>query len=308
MSTVIILKQMCVIAILVAIGVYLYKRNIIDNSVSPRLSAITMDICNPALIMSSVLTGNITAPREKLLVSIGLGVVIYGTLIGLGFLLPHILKVKRDERKFFNMMTVYTNIGFIGIPVARAVLPDNAMLYVIVSNVIFCLLFYTHGIVVLSGGKEKINLKKIVSPGTVMAVLTLLIFWFDLKLPLILENSVVYVGNATTFLSMTLLGVAIARSDIREGIRDLRVYAYIFIRMLCIPLIVAFILTLIKADRDMTLAFVLLMSMPVANLPLIQAEKTGEDTSILSRYIMMTTLVSLVTITVMISIVTAMTA
>ena len=91
MSTVIILKQMCVIAILVAIGVYLYKRNIIDNSVSPRLSAITMDICNPALIMSSVLTGNITAPREKLLVSIGLGVVIYGTLIGLGFFLPHIL-------------------------------------------------------------------------------------------------------------------------------------------------------------------------------------------------------------------------
>jgi predicted permease len=234
---------------------------------------------------------------------VGLGVIIYSSLVAFGFVMPHLLRVKKDERKYYNMMTVYTNIGFIGIPVAKVVLPPNAMLYVIVSNVIYCLLFYTHGVVLLSGGKEKINLKKIFSPGTVMAVLTLVVFWFKIELPDVLSNSIIYIGNATTFLSMTLLGVAVARSDIKEGIRDLRIYFYILIRMIIVPLGIGALLRLLKADHDMMLAFVLLTAMPVANMPLIQAEKTGENTSIFSRYIMMTTLVSLISITVIISIV-----
>ena len=96
-------------------------------------------------------------------------------------------------------MTVYTNVGFIGIPVGRAVLSDSAMLYVIVCNVMYCLLFYTHGVTVLGGKEERIDLKKIFSPGTIMALLTLVIFWFDLKLPAVLSNSIIYLGNATVF-------------------------------------------------------------------------------------------------------------
>jgi hypothetical protein len=37
--------------------------------------------------------------------------------------------------------------------------------------------------------------------------------------------------------------------------------------------------------------------MPVGNLPLIQSEKMGEDTQLLSKGIAMTTIVSMVTIT-----------
>ena len=301
----IILQQMCVIAILVGIGVYLYKKNIITDQVSPKLSTIILDVCNPALIMASVLTGDITATHRELLVSMGLGVCIYAALVGFGFLMPRILRVAPEEHKYFNMMTVYTNIGFIGIPLAKVILPDNAMLYVIVSNVIYCLLFYTHGVVLLSGGKEKIDLKKIFSPGTIMAILTLLVFWFKIDLPLVMENSIVYIGNSTTFLSMMLLGVAVARSDIRKGIRDVRIYAYILVRMILTPLFVGGLLHFLHADHDMLLAFVLMTAMPVANMPLIQAEKTGEDTEIFSRYIMMSTLVSLLTITLIITLVSS---
>ena len=155
MSIAIVLQQMGVIAILVSIGIYLYKKEIVDNITSQKISAIVMDVCNPALILASILSGNISASHEDLMVAMILGVIFYIGLVFFGLVLPLILRVGKKNRRFYNLMTVYTNVGFIGIPVARAILPENAILYVIVCNVMYCLLFYTHGITVLSNGKEK---------------------------------------------------------------------------------------------------------------------------------------------------------
>lgn len=301
MSSTVVLQQMGVITILVAIGVLLYKRNVVDGTVSQKLSAIVLDICNPAMILASIQSGNITATHGDLITALILGVAFYIGLVLLGFLFPILVRAKKDDRRFYNLMIVYTNIGFIGIPVARAILPENAILYVIVCNVMYSLLFYTHGIVLLSGGKEKMSIGKIFSPGTVMAVLSLVLFWFDVHLPPILANSIGYVGNATVFLSMTLLGVNIARMQIMKGVKNPRIWAYIVIRMILLPIAMFFILNALGFNRITVLSLCLMAAMPVGNLPLIQAEKTGEDTELLSSGIAISTVVSILTITVLMS-------
>jgi len=300
MGMLVVIGRMAVIAILVGIGIFLYKKKIIPDTSTKTLSSLVVDVCNPALVLSSVLTGNITAGKNDLIKALAFGAVIYAALVILGYLYPVLTGVKKDERRFSNLMMVYTNVGFIGIPVAKAVLPDNAMLYVVVSNIFYALLFYTHGVSVLSGGKEKIDLKKIFSPGTVMALITLLVFWFDLELPEVLSGSVIYIGNATTFLSMCILGIAIARSDLSKCLHDAGIFIYIFFRMLLFPLVVAWTMKQLGAGHEMILAFAMLMSLPVGNLPLIQAEKTGEDTRILSSYITLTTIATLFTTTLVI--------
>ena len=302
MSTGIVLQQMGVITILVAIGFYLYKKKVVDNNVSQKLSVIVMDICNPALIMASILSGNITATHKDLINAMILGAAFYAFLVVLGFLLPLMMGTKKDERRFYNLMTVYTNVGFIGIPVARAILPGNAILYVIVCNVMYCLLFYTHGIIILSNGKEKMNIKKVASPGTIMAILSLVIFWFGLTPPPIISNSITFIGNATIFLSMTLLGASIARSKFSDGLKNIRVWIYIAVRMILLPIAMFFILKALKCDSVTILALCLMAAMPIGNLPLIQTEKTGEDTSLLSSAITITTIASIFIITILMSI------
>ena len=301
MSTLVILQQMAVICILVAIGFYLCRKGVVDNLTSKKISTIVMDICNPALILASILSGNITADRHDLLISIILSVGFYLFLVGLGFLIPRILGVAPDKRRFYNLMTVYTNVGFIGIPVARAILPENAILNVIVCNVMYSLLFYTHGVTILSGGKEKMNIRKVFSPGTIMAVLALVVFWFDIKLPPVMANSISFIGNATVFLSMTLLGAAIARSNFMDGLKDLKIWIYIGVRMITVPFAMFFLLRALSVDPVTILALCLMACMPVGNLPHIQAEKTGEDTSVLSSAIAVSTAVSILTITVAMS-------
>jgi Predicted permeases len=305
MGTSVILQQMGVIVILVSIGIYLYKKGVVDSNTSPKLSTIVVDICNPALILASILSGNITATHKDLLIGMVIGVIFYAFLIVLGLILPRILRVKPDDRRYYNMMTVYTNTGFIGIPIARAILPENAILYVIIVNVMYSLLFYTHGITVLSAGKEKMNLKRVFSPGTIMAVLALVVFWFNLTPPPIISNSISYIGNPTVFLSMTILGVSIARSNLIGGLKNVRIWGYVLIRMILVPVMVALVLRTFNVNRDAILGVTLMAAVPIGNLPMITAEKMGLDTELLSTAIAVTTAVSIITITALMSVFSA---
>ena len=154
--------------------------------------------------------------------------------------------------------------------------------------------------------KKKNPLLNLISPGTIMSVLSLVVFWFNIKLPPILANTIEYVGNATIFLSMTLLGVFIARSKIASSLKNVRIWIYILIRMIIIPVAIVFLMRALKFDPTATLAMCLMASVPVGNLPMIQAEKIGENTDILSSGIAVTTIVSGVTITVFMSIFSAL--
>ncbi|MBO4627952.1 MAG: AEC family transporter [Lachnospiraceae bacterium] len=324
MSLSVILQQMGVICILVAIGIGLEKKGVVDRLTSKQLSAIVVDVCNPALILASILGGDITATHKDLLIAAALGVGLYAVLVTLGFVMPHILRVAPDKRRFYNLMTVYTNTGFLGIPVARAVLPANSIIYVIVVNVFYSLLFYTHGLAILGPGpaakqsenesadspspapaKKRSVLRNVINPGTVMALFALAVFWFDLSLPPILSNTVQYVGNATVFLSMALLGVNIARSNIVKHIGDARIWAYIVLRMVMLPVGIALALHAFSFDPAATLGVCLMAAVPIGNLPMIQAEKIGEDTSILSSAIAVTTAVSMITITAIVAVLSA---
>lgn len=306
MSLSIIVQQMGVICLLVSIGVLLQKNGTVDGITSKKVSAIVVDICNPALIMASILGGNITATHKDLLYAAGLGVTFYAVLVVIGFVLPVLLNVATDKRKFYNLMCVYTNTGFLGIPVAKAILPPNAILYVIVINIFYSLLFYTHGVTVLgsdsdSPEEKSSSLKNIITPGTIMAVLSLVVFWFNVTLPPILANTIEYVGNSTVFLSMLLLGVSIARSSFVSSLKEWRIWVFIVLRMIILPIIVVIIMKGMSFDKTAILGMCLMAAVPVGNLPMIQAEKKGMDTSVLASAIAVTTVVSVVTITVLIA-------
>ena len=91
MSLSVILQQMGVICILVAIGIFLEKRGKVSSLTSKQISAIVVDICNPALILASILSGDITATHKDLLIGAGLGAAFYALLVVLGFLFPRMV-------------------------------------------------------------------------------------------------------------------------------------------------------------------------------------------------------------------------
>jgi len=227
---------------------------------------------------------------------------------------------------------VYTNTGFLGLPIAKAILPANAILYVIVINIFYSLFFYTHGMAILHSGydrntesgstgtdksdpkaigtdknaasqKHKHPLLAIFNIGTMMAILSLVVYWFDITFPPIISSTVEYVGNATVFMSMTLLGVSIARSDFFKSFKNIRIWLYIVIRMIIVPVIFVAAMYFTGFNTESILAVCLMAAVPAGSLPLITAEKMGLDTEILSSSIAMTTFISIFTITGIMSVV-----
>ena len=337
MGILVIIKQMLVIAILVMTGYTLFKLRIIDEPMSKKLSTLVIDVCNPALAIACIIQDRPVVEHSKILFAGGIGIVIYLVLIAMGATLPAILRIAPDERKYYHMMMVYTNTGFIGIPLARAILPAEAMIYVIIFNVLFSLFFYTHGTYVLrcddeksthknesetedqAGIEEQAGIedqaetenKKVIKKqviksatksarkiniGIISSLIAILLCWFNITVPSVIGDSLIYIANATTFLSMTVLGVSLAMVSFKEIFKGKIVYAYAFLHLIVIPIIIGMAMRTIGADQSMTSAFVLMTALPGANMPLMLAGKNGHDTRLLSQMILLTTVLSLITV------------
>ena len=289
MSLEIVFAQMIVIVILVCVGIGLYKRKYFDETMSEKLSAIVVDVCNPVLCLSCGLEAKGAAGHKEIAFAFMAAFLVYAFLLVSGFFVPKICGISRENQKYYNMMMVYGNIGFIGIPVAKAVLPPEAMIYVIILNIMYSVIFYTHGIW-LMGAKKEAHFR--LQPGLVCSVLTIIIFWFELSFPDIVTQSITYIGNATTFLSMTLLGCSFAAVSAKVFKGNWKTYLFIILKMLVIPVVLGYLLSILKVNEHMVQAFVLLVAMPAGNMPLMLAKQVGEDTEALTQGILLTTIVT----------------
>lgn len=309
MGIVIILKNMAVILLMALMGYVLFKKGILDENTNKKLSSLVVDLCNPALSIACIIEDKITATHEEILLAVGISTAIYASLILLGNILPKLLRVEKGEEKFYHMMTVYTNVGFIGLPLARAMLRADAMLYVIIFNVLYSLFFYTHGYLIMRKKTEKAAGKKQerrrfgLNLGLISGIASVMIVWFALPIPEVIGNVCIYTGDANTFLAMILLGASIAAVSFKQLFSNKKLYEFLGLRMLLIPVAAAFALKLMKIDHNMILAFTLMLSMPMASMPLMLAERNGEDTRILSQGIAISTAVSFATITLVLGLV-----
>ena len=62
--------------------------------------------------------------------------------------------------------------------------------------------------------------------------------------------------------------------------------------MLTIPVVLGYLLSILKVNEHMVQAFVLLVAMPAGNMPLMLAKQVGEDTEVLTQGILLTTIVT----------------
>ncbi len=301
MSTGVVFQQMLVIFLLIAVGVFLYRKKAVTEVTSRQLSGLITNICNPALMIASVFSDEMTATRQDILLTAGIAAGTYVFAIAAGILVPRLLRVEPQERKYYHMMMVYGNTGFIGIPLVSALLGEGAVIYVTVFNFFFNVLIYTHGITVMAGGtgnRQAFRWKKMINAGTISALAALILFWFEIPLPVFLKDAASYMGRCTTFLSMIVLGVSVAQMSPAKIFSNGKLYGAALIRLLVIPIAAGMILRPLVHNETILDVSVLLLAMPVGNMPLMLAQENGEKADVLAQGAILTTILSLVTVTV----------
>lgn len=300
MSILVIFQQMIVIFLLVLVGYILFKKKILSYSCSADLSVLVVHLCSPALILGSALEGCHNLKYSQMLAGFVLCGILYAVLILCGIVLPKILRAEEWEVHQYKMMTIFGNTGFIGIPVTLAVLGSESVIYVTIFNIYFNLLIYTYGMYLVNKGavgkKQNFTPKMFLNVGNLSNVAAVLVFILKPDTPAILEEFVNYIGNATVFLSMVIVGGFLVRAPLKETFSERKVYLFVLIRQILIPILLVLLLKRWVKDPIMLGACILMVSMPVANLPLMMAEQAGADGRILSKGIIVTTLCAIFTI------------
>mgnify|MGYP002797174106 FL=1 len=299
MSGLVVLKQMIIIFILILTGFILYKKKMISDSASKDLSVLVVNVCSPGLVIVSMFNDLSQIPRENVIFVGILAVIFYLFLIFFGYFLVWVLKVPNHLKNAYVLMTVFGNTGFIGIPVALAIIGPESMVYVIVFNFLFNFTIFTFGIMLLKNGAEekKRSWKDCLSPGLIACIAAFFIYWFQLELPEEIETLAGYYGNACTLLSMIVIGISLAGMKLKEMIKNKRLLIFTAIRFIAFPMILALILKPVLTDFLIRATVVLMAALPVGNFPAMLCEQYGKDSKPIAEGIVVTTVLSVFTIT-----------
>lgn len=145
----VMLQQMIVMFLMMAVGYLCYRKQILTEEVSRKVSAIVVNVANPCMILSSALTDQQMQGKE-LVQTLAIVVMMYVFLLVMAQLLPRILCIQKESRGAYAAMTVFANIGFMGFPVLAAMYGNGALLYGAVFQIPFNILIYTYGVAVLT--------------------------------------------------------------------------------------------------------------------------------------------------------------
>jgi len=104
------------------------------------------------------------------------------------------------------------------------------------------------------------------------------------------------IGNVTSVLSMLVLGATFAQYPVKESLSDIRSYGFAIIRLLVIPMVTLLVCRLIGVNDYYTSIATITNGMPVASMVVMMANEHNADTRIVTRNIVVTTALSLVTI------------
>jgi len=305
--TLIVVQQMIIIFLLIMVGVIIYKMGHLTTESTKDLSWIVVNVTNPITMLVAALEDEEKVSTGTLGIALLAFVGAYAFLGIVAYILPIIMGVDKDDRYPYRYMTIFANVGFIGIPFCSAVLGVHSLIYVTICCLVFNIIAYTIGMSKMrqigarqNPGKvqdtKKISITDIINTGTVMSVFTIIIYILDFDLPAMIDSTLSYVGRCTTFLSMVVLGVSVARVSLKEIFSGGKLYIFTVVRQILVPVALLFTLRLFLRDELMINTIVLLSAMPSANMPLMMAKQFDVDDTTISKGIIMTTVLSVITI------------
>lgn len=293
----VIFNQMIVLSIVMVIGYVANKKDILNEMVNKKISSLILNITSPALILSSVLNQDKKGDSTVLLLVVFLGICLYIILPFIGIFIGKILKVKKEDEKLYQFMTIFANVGFMGFPVIESIYGTEAVFFAAIINLIFNVLCFSYGVYLISDNdKVSFDIKLLLNPGIVVSIFSIIIYITGIKFPFVIKETSSIVGEITVPLAMMLIGSSLAQIPIKDVFSEKRLYPYTFIKQIVIPIIIYFILKPFVINQMILGVIVILSAMPVGTIAIMFTNEYGGNVSLASKTIFITTISSVITI------------
>lgn len=212
------------------------------------------------------------------------------------------------EKRICVITSFMGNVGFMGIPVMKALFPQSPemLIYTAVFILGFNIASWTLGVYTITGDKKHISLRKaLLNPPTAALVVALPLFFFKSYIPADVLTPVAsgigYLSDMTLPLSMIILGIRLADIKFKLLFTDVKVYVVCLIKLVVAPLICFGIMYLLKLafpalEKSVIVTAYIVIAMPSASLTLTFAEMFDGDRATAVKTTILTTILSVITI------------
>ena len=290
-----------ILFIIIARGVVSNKVKLVSNEGIKSMTNIVLYIVTPCVIINSY-----QREFDKTML-LGLGVTALATVVSLALcaVVSHLLIHDKDKRREKTLIfaAVFSNAGYMSLPLQQALLGDDGVFYGATYVAMFNIVAWTYGIVEMSRDFKNISPKKIVfNPGVVGTVIGIILFVFSIKLPGVIKTPISYMAALNTPIPMFIVGYQLANAKLK--ITGKNAFLAIALRLLILPLIMLFGLYLCGITGTLYVACVIAAAAPCAALTAMFSERFDGDTGLASTLVSLTTLLSVITMPIIVGIAT----
>lgn len=294
-----VVTQVVVMLLLILTGFLLARTKLVDDKGTDQLVNILFYAATPVVIIDSFCRVEFTpSAARSLLVMTGCAFAAH--LIGILLSWPVFRKWGGDGRSVLRASSVFSNCGFMSLPLAQGLLGPNGVFLVSVYVAVHNLLIWTVGLRFFTGGKMSLK-KAVLNPGVVGILIGLPLFFLGVRLPEALAGGLTHIANLNTPLAMLVIGCYLSAASLRPEQGDAKMWTAMVLRLLAVPLLCLAAFRLCGLSGDLLTACMIPASAPVAANVVMFAAKFGGDARLASRIIPISTIVSIATIPVMLT-------
>lgn len=285
-------EQVLVLFILIGIGFVCSKLKLINENGSKVMADVVLYVVTPCVIVNAFQREYRPDMLLKLLVSALCSALILFASVVIAQVI--FAKQKRDKQVIYKFATVFSNCGYMSLPLQQAVLGDDGVFFGATFVALFNIFVWSYGIMTMSGKSVKgSGLKILLNPGIIGTAVGVVLFLFSVELPTVVATPVSYMAALNSPVPMLIIGYYLANADLKRAFTDIWSYVAMGLRLVILPLVTLGVLLLCGIDGVMLVSLIISVASPIAAITTMMSAKYNHDTKLSVALVSASTLLSL---------------
>ncbi|MDR2687811.1 MAG: AEC family transporter [Oscillospiraceae bacterium] len=309
-NALIALKQVAMLYAIAGIGLAAERLRWFPEATARLCTKLLLYVVTPCVVVNAFVSIEYSAQAVR---GLGISFACGALLHGAGILISEpFFRGRKDAaaESVLHFAAIYGNCGYMGLPLAQAMVGPQGVFYVSVVILTFQICSFTHGTFVMSGG---VMFRKqgpavtfqwknlLLNAGVLSVAVGLPIFLLRAPVPALIKTPLASVASMNSPLAMLMFGAYLSRTRLKGLLRSRKLFLAMGIKLLALPAVVLGALLLLRAEPALLNAMLIPAAAPSANNTVVFAARHGRDTGYAAQVVSLLSLASVVTMPMMIA-------
>ena len=313
-NALLVVRQLAGLYAIVGVGVAAERLKWFTETAAKRCTQLLLYIVAPCIIIRSFL---VMEYSPEVLRNLGIALLGGLALHCTGMVISW--KLFRGKRNpgtdpVLHYATVYGNNGYLGLPLAQAMVGDIGVFYVSIVVLTFQMFAFTHGMFIMAGGAlrgqgsgirdqgVRFEWKKLFLNAAVISVaIGFPLYLFRVPVPELVRWPIESIAAMNTPLAMLMFGTFLSRTRFNAILRNKKIFLTASIKLFVTPTIIMTALLLFGVRGDLLHALMIPASAPSANNTVVFAANNDRDAGYAAQVVALLSIISIATMPLMIA-------